>query len=132
MDYYCNICDKSINHKTRKKHSKLKRNYFLKNYVTNIYNYNDIVWDDVEKILHENIIRHNNKFNEFKFYVSCKINDDVEIKVFKNQLDLRKVIAPFLDVATLYVHVAGKMTCNKIRENLCFLRMILIVLLIKK
>ena len=45
----------------------------MKNFVTNFYNYNDIVWDHVEKILHENIISHNNKFNEFKIYVSCKI-----------------------------------------------------------
>ena len=60
MTYHCNICDKSINRKSRNKHNKLKRHYFMKkNYVTNIYNYNDIVWDDVEKILHENIISHN-------------------------------------------------------------------------
>ena len=58
----------------------------MKNYVTNIYKYNDIVWDDVENILHENIISHNNKFNEFKIYVSCKINDDVETKVYKANL----------------------------------------------
>ena len=44
----------------------------MKNYVTNTHNYNDIVWDDVEKILHENIISHNNKFNEIEIYVSCK------------------------------------------------------------
>ena len=50
--------------------------------------------------------------------MTCKINDDVEKKVYKNQLDLRKVRAPFLDVATLYVHVAGKMICNNFRENL--------------
>ena len=96
----------------------------MKNYVTNIYNYNDIVWDDVEKILHENIISHINKFNEFKIYVSCKINDDVEIKVNKNQLDLHAVLPTFLDaytlydVGTVYIHVAGKMICNNIRENL--------------
>ena len=41
----------------------------MKNYVTNIYNYNDIVWGDVEKILHENIISQDKKFNEFKSYV---------------------------------------------------------------
>ena len=63
MDYYCNICDESINHKPRNKHNKLKRHYSMKNYVTNIYNYKDIVWDDVEKILHENIVSPNNKFN---------------------------------------------------------------------
>ena len=79
MDYYCNICDKSINDEPKNKHIKTKRHYFMKNYVTKIYKYIDIVWDDVEKILHENNISHNNKFNEFKIYVSCKINDDVEI-----------------------------------------------------
>ena len=82
MDYYyCIICDRSINDKPRNKHNKTKSYYFMKNYVTNIYIYNIIVWDDVENILHENIISHNNKFNEFKTYVSCKISDDLEINV---------------------------------------------------
>ena len=52
MDYYYNICDKSINDQPRTKHIKTKRHCFMKNYVTNTYNYKDIVWEDVEKILH--------------------------------------------------------------------------------
>ena len=80
MAFYCNICDKSINHFSKKRHNKTKRHYFMKKFVTIIYNYNDFVWDDVETTLHENIISHTNKFNEFKIYVSCKVNDDVEIK----------------------------------------------------
>ena len=124
MNFYCNICDESINQKSRNKHNKLKRHYLMKNYVTNNYNYNDIVWDDVEKILHESIISQNDKLNEFKIYVSCKTNDDVELKVYKDELDLRVVLPTFLDLETLYdmgrlyVHVAGKMICNNIRENL--------------
>ena len=39
MDYYCAICDRSI----RDKYNKTKRHYFMKNFVTNIYKYNDIV-----------------------------------------------------------------------------------------
>ena len=60
------------------------------------------------------------KINEFKIYVSCKINDDVEMKVYKDEFDLHAVLPPFLgwDVNTLYVHVAGKRICNNIRENL--------------
>ena len=53
----------------------------MKNYVTNIYKYNDIVWGDVEKILHENFISNSNKFAEFKIYVSCKINDVIQMKL---------------------------------------------------
>ena len=56
MEKYCIICDKSINLKSENRQNKTKRHYFMKNYVTNTYNYNDIVWDIVEKILHENII----------------------------------------------------------------------------
>ena len=79
--FYCEICDKTINHKSKKRHNKTKRHYFMKNYLTNTYNYNDIVWDDVEQILQENIISHNNKFSKIQIYVSCKINKDVEKKV---------------------------------------------------
>ena len=125
MKYYCNICDKTIDHKSRNKHIKTKRHYFLKSYVTHIYKNNDIVWGDVEKILHENNISNFNKFNEFKIYVSCKINDDVEIKVYEDEFDLHAVLPTFLepfktfyDVGTLYVHVARKMIRNNFCKNL--------------
>ena len=124
MYFYCAICDRSIHLKYKNRHNKTKRYYFMENYVTNTYNYNDFVWDDVESILHENIISHNNKFNQFKIYVLCKINDDVEIKVYKDEFDLHALLPTFLehfktyDAGTLYVHVAGKMICNNIRENL--------------
>ena len=90
----------------------------MKNYVTNISNYNDIVLGDVEKILHENIISHNNKYNDFKIIVSCKVNDDIEIEVFKTHLHLCALVYPFTGIDTLYVHIAGKKISNIIRENL--------------
>ena len=90
----------------------------MKNYGTNIHNYNDIVWGDVEKILHENINSHNNKFNEFKIIVSCKINDDTEKEVDKEEHDLCEVVNPGLSAETLYNHIAGKKICNIIREYL--------------
>ena len=115
--FHFKICDKTMNRKSRKRHNKTKRHYFLKIYVANTYNYNDVFLDDVEEILHENIISHNKKFIEIKIYVSCKINDDVEIKVYKDEHDLCVVIPPFGE-ARLYVYVAEKMICNNIRENL--------------
>ena len=78
--FYCEICDKTIINKPRNKHNKSKSHDFMKNYVTNNYKYNDIVWDDVENIIHDNIIIHRNKFNEFKTCVLCKINDNIENK----------------------------------------------------
>ena len=49
--------------------------------------------------------------------MSCKINDDVEKKVYKNESDLRVLLPTFLE-GTLYVHIAGEMICKNIRENL--------------
>ena len=125
MDFYCETCDKSINDKRRNKHIKTKGHYFMKHYVTNIYNYKDIVWDDVENIFHENIISHDNKFNDFKTYVSCKINKDVEINVYKNTSDMLATLPTFFEpfkslheVGTLSLQVAGKMICKTICENL--------------
>ena len=96
----------------------------MKNYVTNIYNYSGIVWDDVENIIHDNIISHKNKFKEFGIYVLCKINNNVKINVYKSSPELNALIPIFLpqykvyDVGTLYIQIGGKMTCEKICKNL--------------
>ena len=62
----------------------------------------------LKKIHHKKIISHNNIFNEFKIYVSCKINDVVELKIYRNEHDLCELIPLFFVVDTLYVHVAGE------------------------
>ena len=96
----------------------------MKNFVTSIYNYSDIVWGDVENIVHDNIFSHKNKFNEFGIYVLCKINNNVKINVYKSSSDLNALLPFFLlqykiyDVGTLYIQVAGKMICKTIFENL--------------
>ena len=93
---YCKICDKRILNKSRNKHNKTKSQYFMKNFVINIYNYNNIVWDDVENIVHDNIITHKKKFNEFVIYVLCKINNNVKINVYKSSSELHMLIPIFL------------------------------------
>ena len=122
--FYCEICDKTINHKSKNTHNKTKSHDFMKNYVTNNYNYIDIVWGDVENILHDNIIIHKNKFNEFKICVLCKINDNIETNVYKSSFELHALLHIFFaeykvyDVGTLYNQIAGKMICKTIFENL--------------
>ena len=122
--FYCQICDKSINHKFKNRHIKTKSHYFMKNYVINKYNYNDIVWGDVENIIHDNIIIHKNKFIEFKTCVLCKIDDNIEINVYENSSDMHAVLPTFPpeykvhDMGTLCIQIADKMICKTIFENL--------------
>ena len=70
--FYCELCGKRIINKSRNKHDKTKSHYFMKKFVTNIYNYNNIVRDDVENIIHDNFITHKKKFNEIVIYVLRK------------------------------------------------------------
>ena len=122
--FYCEICDKRIINKSRNKHDNTKSHDFMKNYVTNIYNYSDIIWSDVENILSDNIIFHKNKFNEFGIYVLCKINNNVKINVYKNSFELHALLPiclleyKFHDVGTLYFQIADKMICETICKNL--------------
>ena len=39
--FYCEICDKTINHKSKNRHIQTKSHYSMNEYVTNIYRYND-------------------------------------------------------------------------------------------
>ena len=54
----------------------------------------------------------------------CKINNNIEIKLYKNSSDLNTLLPTFLaeyklyDVGTLYIQIAGKMICKTISENL--------------
>ena len=122
--FYYEICDKTIINKSRNKQDKTKSHDFMKNYVTNIYNYCDIIWSDAENILRDNIIFHKNKFNEFGIYVLCKINNIVKINVYKSSFELHALLPIFMpeykvyDVGTLYIQVADKMICETICENL--------------
>ena len=114
---------KKIINKSRNEHDKTKSHDFMKIYVTNIYNYSDIIWDDVENIIHDNIISHNNKFNEFGFYVLCKINNNVKINVYKSSSELHALLPIFLpqyknyDVGSLYFQVGGKMICENLKSK---------------
>ena len=122
--FCCEICDQKIIDKSRNKHNKTKSHDFMKNYVTNIYNYSGIVWDDVENIIHDNINSHKNNFKEFGIYMLCKLKNNVKINVYKSSSDLNALIPIFLpqykvyDVGTLYIQIGGKMTCETICENL--------------
>ena len=115
--FYCEICIKKIINKSRNQHDKTKIHDYMKNYVTNIYNYSDIVWDDVENIIQDNIIIQKNKFNEFGIYVLCKTNKNVKRNVYKNSFELHALLPiclpeyNFYDVGTLYIQIADKMIC---------------------
>ena len=61
--------------KLKMKHENTKSHLYNANYITEEVIYNDVIFDDVEKIIfeHANIFKY--RFNEFTIKVKCEIND---------------------------------------------------------
>ena len=70
MEYYCNICCKTIKHKSKKKHINSKKHIFLSPHVTNRYQINNPKHDEIEDILEKNIKEHTKKL--IVNWVICK------------------------------------------------------------
>ena len=81
--YYCQHCDKSINHIFKRRHNKSKTHlYMYYNIVINKYNNGDVLWKDFENIIRDYINDYNNKFNTFSIKVDFKLdNEDFSISI---------------------------------------------------
>ena len=77
LDYYCEICDKTINRKSKTKHinSKTHLNTYF-NIVINKHIFGDVFWIDFEETIHEYIVNHSYKFQSFTTTVECKLDDE--------------------------------------------------------
>ena len=53
MDYYCDICDKTIKRKSKTKHIKSKNHLHMKSYVREKHTIGDVYWKDFYKVIRE-------------------------------------------------------------------------------
>ena len=81
--YYCQHCNKSVNHIFKRKHNKSKTHlYMYYNIVIDKYNIGDVLWMDFENIIRDYIKDYNNKFNSFSIKIDFKLdNEDFSISI---------------------------------------------------
>ena len=75
MDYYCEICDKTIKNKSKTKHHKSKNHLHMKSYVREEHIVGDIYWKDFYRVIHSYVDINRKKFPVFKTVVRCKLFD---------------------------------------------------------
>ena len=80
-NYYCQNCDRYINHRFKQRHIKSKIHTFMhNNIITNKYNIGDVYWTDFEKTIREYMKVNSFKFKAYSILVACKIdNEDIFI-----------------------------------------------------
>ena len=52
MDYFCDICDKTIKRKSKTKHLKSKNHLHMKSYIREVHNVGDVYWKDFYRVIH--------------------------------------------------------------------------------
>ena len=75
VNYYCGICDKTINRKSKTKHIKTKNHSFLDSYVRKKHNFDDVYWEDFEKFLEHYVVGNSMKFPIFRTTIKFKTYD---------------------------------------------------------
>ena len=80
VDYYCEICDKTIKNKSKTKHLKSKNHIHMKSYVRDEHILGDVFWKDFYRVIRDYVVINRKKFPIFKTVVRCKLfNKDLVI-----------------------------------------------------
>ena len=73
MDYYCDICDKTIKRKSKTRHIKSKSHLQMKSYIREKHTIGDVYWKDLYRAIREYVNTNRLKFPIFKTLVKCNL-----------------------------------------------------------
>ena len=75
MDYYCDICDKTIKRKSKTRYIKSKSHLHMKSYIKEKHTIGDVYWKDFYRVIREYVNTNRLKFPIFKTLVKCNLFD---------------------------------------------------------
>ena len=73
MDYYCDICDKTIKRKSIRKHIKSKSHLHMKSYVREKHTIGNVYWKDFYRVIRESVDTNTLKFPISKALIECEL-----------------------------------------------------------
>ena len=113
MDYYYEICDKTIKNKSKTNHFISKNHLHMKSYVRDEHIVGDLFWKDFYRVIREYVNNNRKKFPIFKTIVKCNLfNEDLVICYDKTKRGLLKFC--FSDSVFHYLHPV----CEEIQHRL--------------
>ena len=73
MDYFCDICDKTIKRKSKTRHIKSKSHLPMKSYIREQHTTGNVYWKDFYRVIREYVDTNRLKFPIFKTFVKCNL-----------------------------------------------------------
>ena len=113
IDYYCEICDKTIENKSKTKHLKSKNHKHMKSYVRDEHIIRDVYWKDFYKVIRDYVDINRKKFPIFKTIVKCKLFN-IDLAICYDKTKKRLIRYGFGDKIFRYIYPV----CEEILDRL--------------
>ena len=103
MDYFCDICDKTIKRKSKTRHIKSKSHLNMKSYIREKHTIGNVYWKDFYRVIREYVNNNRLKFPIFKTLVKCDIFGE-NLVIWNDKTKKRVIWYGFGDGAFHYLY----------------------------
>ena len=114
MDYFCDICDKSIKRKSKTRHIKSKIHLHMKSYIREKHTIGDVYWKDFYRVIREYVDTNRLKFPIFKTLVKCNLFGE-NLVIWYDKTKKRLIRYGFGDEVFCYLYPVCEEILNRIR-----------------
>ena len=114
MDYFCDICDKTIKRKSKTRHIKSKSHLHMKSYIREKHTIGDVYWKDFYRVIREYVDTNRLKFPIFKTLVKCTVFGE-DLVIWYDKTKKRLIRYGFGDEVFHYLYPVCEEILNRIR-----------------
>ena len=116
MNYYCDICDKTIKQKSKNSHFKTKIHSKMQSYVREYHFIGDVLWQDFDYIICKYVNTNRTKFPIFISLIKCNLYDKNIIYRFDRTRG-KKLLFAFGNKGFNYLYPVCKKVHNYINKQ---------------
>ena len=116
MDYYCEICDKTVKRKSKTKHIKSKSHLHLKSYIREKHTIGNVYWKDFYRVIREYVDINRLKFPIFKTLLKCEVFGE-NLEICYDKTKKRLIRYGFGDAVFHHLYPVFEEILNRIRRR---------------
>ena len=116
IDYFCDICDKTIKRKSKTTHIKSKNHLHMKSYVREKHTIGDVYWKDFYKVIREYVNNNSLKFPIFKTLVKCNLFGEILV-IWYDKTKKRLIRYAFSDKVFYYIYPVCEEILSRIQRG---------------
>ena len=116
IDYFCDICDKTIKRKSKTRHIQSKSHLQMKSYIREKHTIGDVYWKDLYRVIREYVNTNRLKFPIFKTLVKCNLFGE-NLVIWYDKTKKRLIRYGFGDEVFHFLYPVCEEILNRIRRH---------------